>query len=71
MAAILSFTIQNPTPKMSGFRMIPYFEWSDFGSPLYFNFLISLLALLAYGLGLANWRARKCKAGDKKIEKQP
>ena len=35
MAAILSITIQNPTPKMSGFQMIPDFEWSDFRSPLY------------------------------------
>ena len=39
MAPILSFTIWNRTPKMSGCRMIPDFEWSDFGSPLYLSFL--------------------------------
>ena len=35
MAAILSKPFFKPTYKKSGFRMIPDFEWSVFGSPLY------------------------------------
>ena len=33
-------TICNPIFKKSRFPMFPYFKWSDFRSPLYFNFQI-------------------------------
>ena len=60
-----NLTIQNPTPKMSGFHMILDFEWSDFGSSLYFTIYTektrSWKFVVPYSSTVGNWIMNKWK----------
>ena len=44
---------------MSGFRMSPVFEWSDFGSPLYITYVMRVVLLVHFYLVLYLYGIKK------------